>query len=185
MRSIFESTVLYPSDANQTAHLVALMAGQSGISYIRTTREKLPVIYSPDEKFEIGGSKVVKQSDSDKITIVGAGITLHEAMKAAETLAAEGINVRVIDLYSIKPVDKATLHAAAKATGTIVTVEDHWPEGGVGDAVLEAFTGESKMPRIVKLAVTKMPGSGKPYELLADAGIDAAHIVSTVKSLVS
>jgi transketolase len=160
------------------------MADLSGISYIRTTREKLPVIYSPDEKFEIGGSKVVRQSGEDKITVVGAGITLHEAIKAADQLAGEGIKVRVIDLYSIKPVDKATLHAAAKATGTIVTVEDHWTEGGVGDAVLEAFTGEINSPRVVKLAVTKMPGSGKPAELLAEAGIDAAHIVSTVKSLV-
>ena len=184
MRSVYESTVLYPSDANQTAHLTALMADQKGISYIRTTREALPVIYSPDEKFEVGGSKVVRKSDTDKITVVGAGITLHEALKAADQLAGEGINIRVIDLYSIKPVDKATLHAAAKVTGTIVTVEDHWPEGGVGDAVLEAFTGESNTPRIVKLAVTKMPGSGKPAELLGEAGIDSAHIVSTIKSLI-
>jgi transketolase len=190
MRSIFESTVLYPSDANQTAHLTALLAEQKGISYIRTTREKLPVIYSPDETFKIGGSRVVRQSDTDKVTVVGAGITLHEAIKAADTLAGEGINIRVIDLYSIKPVDKATLHEAAKATGYILTVEDHWMEGGVGDAVLEAFTGDSNNPLgspvrgIVKLAVTKMPGSGKPYELLAEAGIDAAHIVSAVKSII-
>jgi transketolase len=184
MRSVYGSTVFYPSDANQTAHLVAIMAETSGISYIRTTREKLPVIYSPDEKFATGGSKVVKQSDSDKITVVGAGITLHEAMKAADILATDGINVRVIDLYSVKPVDKLTLHAAAAATGTIVVAEDHWPEGGLADAVLEAFQGESGSPRLVRLAVTKMPGSGKPAELLAEAGIDAEHIVNTVKSLV-
>jgi transketolase len=190
MRAIHESTVLYPSDANQTAHLTALMAEQSGISYLRTTREKLPVIYSPDEKFTIGGSKVFRQSENDQITVVGAGITLHEAIKAADQLATEGIHVRVIDLYSIKPVDKETLHAAAKATGLIITVEDHWPEGGVGDAVLEAFTGTASNPTeapargIIKLAVTKMPGSGKPYELLADAGIDAAHIANAVKALV-
>jgi len=190
MRSVHGSTVLYPSDANQTAHLTALMAETPGISYIRTTREKLPVIYSPDEKFEIGGSKVVRKSDTDKITVVGAGVTLHEAIKAADQLAAEGINIRVIDLYSVKPVDRTTLHEAAKATGIIITVEDHWPEGGIGDAVLEAFTGDSNNPLgspvrgVYKLAVTKIPGSGKPYELLAEAEIDAAHIVKTVKALV-
>jgi len=185
MRSVYESTVLYPSDANQTAHLVNAMADLKGISYMRTTREKTPIIYSADETFPIGGSKTVVSSDSDKVTVVGAGITLHEAMKAAATLKAEGINIRVIDLYSVKPVDKAGLIAAAKATGNkMITVEDHWMEGGIGDAVLEAFAGLGPdTPTVKKIAVTHMPGSATPAQLMSAAGIDAEHIVAAVKSM--
>jgi transketolase len=190
MRAVFGSTVLYPSDANQAAHLVGLMADQPGIVYLRTTREKTPVIYDASESFTVGGSRVVRQSDADKVTVVGAGITLHEALKAYDQLKGDGIAIRVIDAYSVKPIDAKTLRAAAQATGgRIVTVEDHWMEGGLGDAVLEAFSGtEGSAPanqplRIVKLAVHEMPGSGKPDELIEAAGISAAHIVSAVKSL--
>ncbi|HEX8727950.1 MAG TPA: transketolase [Ktedonobacterales bacterium] len=191
MRAVFGSTVLYPSDANQAAHLVGLMADQPGIVYLRTTREKTPVIYDAGESFPIGGSRVVRQSDADKVTVVGAGITLHEALKAYDQLKGDGIAIRVIDAYSVKPIDAKTLRASAQATGgRIVTVEDHWIEGGLGDAVLEAFSGtEGSAPadqplRVVKLAVHEMPGSGKPDELIEAAGISAAHIVSAVKSLI-
>jgi transketolase len=185
MRAVGGSTVLYPSDANQTAALVAEMATVKGISYIRTTREKLPVIYPPGEKFTIGGSKVVKHSDKDRATIVAAGITLHEALKAYDQLQKDGINVRVIDAYSVKPIDKATLHAAAKeAGGKLVVVEDHWPEGGLGGAVLEAFTGVGfTLPTVLQLGVKGIPGSGTPAELLNAAGINAEHIVKAVRSL--
>ena len=191
MRAVFGSTVLYPSDANQTAHLMEAMAEHRGISYLRTTREKTPVIYGPDERFPVGGSKVLRQSEKDRVTVVGAGITLHEALKAYDQLQAEGIAIRVIDAYSVKPIDAKTLREAASATnGFIVTVEDHWMEGGLGDAVLEAFAGtpeqavQQPLPKVTKLAVHDMPGSGKPEELLHAAGIDAAAIVATVKKLV-
>jgi transketolase len=185
-RSLWSSTVLYPSDANQTAKLVAAMAELEGISYMRTTRAATPIIYGPDEEFPVGGSKVVRSSDQDEVAIVGAGITLHEALKAAELLDADGLRARVIDLYSVKPVDLATLRAAANATqGRILTVEDHWPEGGIGEAVLSAFAelgGEP--PRVRMLAVRDMPTSGKPEELLAAAGIDAESIARAARELV-
>jgi transketolase len=184
-RAVHSSTVLYPSDGNQTAKLVARMAELDGISYIRTTRAATPVIYGSDEEFPIGGSKVVRSSDDDDVTIVAAGITLHEALRAADALAEQGLSARVIDLYSVKPVDAETLHAAAEATGRIVTVEDHWPEGGLGEAVLSAFAAAEEGPQIVKLAVSGMPGSGKPAELLAAAGIDAEHIAEVVRQIVS
>jgi transketolase len=185
MRAVCESTVLYPCDANQTARLVALMADQKGICYLRTTREKTPIIYGPDETFSVGGSKVVRQSGEDRAAVVAAGITLHEALKAYDRLKKSGVNVRVIDAYSVKPVDIATLRRAAKeAGGGLVVVEDHWVEGGLGGAVLEAFAAANERPpRVIQLAVTKMPGSGKPEELLNAAGIDADHIVRAVKSL--
>jgi transketolase len=184
MRSIFESTVIYPSDGVSTAKLVEELARCKGISYMRTTREKTPVLYKNDEKFPIGGSKVLRRSDKDKATVVAAGITLHEALKAYDQLQSQGINIRVIDLYSVKPVDTATLTAAAKETGTIIVVEDHWPEGGMGDAVLSAFANTNQnLPRVIKMAVGSMPGSGTPEELMNAAGIDAKHIVDKVKSL--
>jgi transketolase len=185
-RAVHGSTVLYPSDANQTAKLVATMADLEGVSFLRTTRGATPVIYDSDEDFPVGGSKVVRSSDADEVAIIGAGITLHEALKAADTLAEDGINVRVIDLYSVKPIDSATLHAAAEATqGKLVTVEDHWPEGGLGEAVLSAFADAEERPRVEILAVREMPGSGKPSELLAAAGIDAEHIAVAARQLVS
>jgi transketolase len=182
-RAVHGSTVLYPSDGNSTAKLVAAMADREGIIFLRTTRAATPVLYGDDEEFPIGGSKVVR--DGDDVTLVGAGITLHEALKAADTLADEGVSARVIDLYSVKPIDADTLRAAAEATSGIVTVEDHWPEGGLGEAVVSVFAEDDEWPRVVRLAVTDMPGSGKPEELLAAAGIDAEHIVAAAQKLVS
>ena len=185
MRAVHGSTVLYPSDANQTAHLVNAMADRQGISYIRTTREKTPIIYGPDETFPIGGSKLVKHSDGDQVAVIAAGITLHESVKAYDLLKADGITIRVIDLYSVKPIDAETLHRAAQDTGgKLVVAEDHWAEGGLGDAVLAAFAGVGEHPpTVVKVAVTGMATSGKPAELMAAAGIDAAGIVKAVKSI--
>ena len=182
-RAVHGSTVLYPSDANQTAALVAQMADREGIVFMRTTREKTPILYEPGEEFAIGGSRVVRRSDDDAVTLIGGGITLHEALKAADTLAAEGINARVIDLYSLKPIDAETVKAAARETGAIVTVEDHWPEGGIGDAVLSCLAEEQPHPVVLKLAVAEMPTSGKPAELLHAAGIDADCIADAARSV--
>ncbi|MFH8530677.1 transketolase [Streptomyces tendae] len=184
MRAIHGSTVLYPCDANQTARLVAEMAGLEGIRYLRTSRGESRVIYGPDEEFPVGGSKVLRSSDADRLTVVAAGTTLHEALAAADAVAANGIAVRVIDLYSVKPVDRATLRAAAEETGCLVTVEDHRREGGIGDAVLDAFTDGRPVPRLVRLAVTTMPGSATPAEELHAAGIDAESIEATARMLV-
>jgi transketolase len=185
MRAVHGSTVLYPGDGNATAHLVAAMADRPGISFLRTTRAATPVVYDTQDEFPIGGSKVLRHSESDQVAIVAAGITLHEALKAHEQLAGEGIAARVIDAYSVKPIDVETLRQAARETGgRLLVVEDHWPEGGLGDAVLEAFAGgDGPLPTVVKLAVRAMPGSGKPAELLDAAGIDAAHIVGAAKQL--
>lgn len=184
-RAVFGSTILYPCDANQTAQLVAQMAEHDGIVYMRTTREATPILYGPDEEFVVGGSRVVHQSDKDEATIIAAGITLHEALKAYDQLESEGINVRVIDAYSVKPLDEETIIAAAEETGgRIVVAEDHWPEGGLGDAVLDVFAQtDGPLPEVVKLAVQSMPGSGTPDELLEEAGINAHHIVQAVKIL--
>jgi transketolase len=182
LRAITSSTVLYPSDANQTAKLVEQMADLPGISYMRTTRASTPVLYGPDEEFPVGGAKVVR--DGDDVTIVGAGITLHEALTAAERLAEDGVNARVIDLYSVKPVDQETLRAAAAETGAIVTVEDHRPEGGIGETVLHALNEVGERVPVRVLAVTDLPGSGKPAELLHWAGIDADAIVTAARELV-
>src|SRR5258707_902456 len=185
MRCVFGSTVLYPSDPNQTAQLVEQMANHDGVVYMRTTREKTPVLYSPDEQFEVGGSKVIHQSENDRLTIVGAGITLHEALKAYDQLKSQRVTVRVIDAYSVKPMDEETLLAAAQEAGnTFVVVEDHWPEGGLGDAVIDVFIQrDGPMPQVVKLAAQSMPGSGTPAELMEEAGISAHHIVEAVNAL--
>jgi transketolase len=183
MRAVHGSTVLYPSDANQAAQLVAQMADREGIVFMRTTRAATPVVYGPDEEFSIGGSRVLREGDD--LTIVAAGITLHESLAAADRLAEDGVEARVIDLYSVKPVDAETLRAAAEATGgRILTVEDHWPEGGIGDAVLEVLADSDTPARVTRLVVREMPGSGKPAELLAAAGIDAEHIVEAARALV-
>jgi transketolase len=185
LRAVHGSTVLHPCDANQTAKLVAAMAETEGISYLRTLRPATPVLYSPDEEFPIGGSRVLRSSENDEVALIGAGITVHEALRAADGLAEEGIAARVVDLYSIKPIDEETLRAAAEATGgRLVTVEDHWAEGGLGDAVLAALADTDEPPRVVKLAVRVMPKSGKPEELLALAGIDAEHIAAAARRLV-
>jgi transketolase len=181
-RAVDSSTVLYPSDANQATRLVGLMADLEGISYLRTHRGALPVIYGPDEEFEVGGSRVVR--DGDDVTLVGAGVTLHEALAAAERLAGEGVQARVIDLYSVKPVDTDTLAAAAAETGAVITVEDHWAEGGLGDAVAGVLAETGEPFRMRKLAVRKMPGSGSPEELIHEAGIDAEAIVTAARELV-
>ena len=186
MRAVHGSTVLYPCDGNQTAKLVAAMADREGIVYMRTTRGNTPVIYEASDGFAIGGSKVVRGGGADdRVTVVAAGITLHEAIKAADTLAKDGVRIRVIDLYSVKPIDAKTLVAAANATqGRLVVVEDHWPEGGIGDAVLAALAdGGVKGIAFRHLAVREMPGSGKPAELVHAAGIDAASIVGAVQGL--
>jgi transketolase len=182
-RSIWGSTVLYPSDANQAARLTVAMADQPGVVYLRTTRGKTPVIYGPDEEFAIGGSRVLRSTTADDVTIVAAGITLHEALTAADRLAADGIVARLIDCYSIKPIDAATLADAVRATGRLVTVEDHRPEGGLGEAVLSALAEQDVACRSIALAVRTMPGSATPAEQLAAAGIDAGAIVVAVRRL--
>ncbi|HKO14586.1 MAG TPA: transketolase [Gemmatimonadaceae bacterium] len=184
-RATWSSTVLYPCDANQTARLVAQMADLDGIVYLRTTREKTPIIYSPDEDFPIGGSRVLRHSSADAVTLVAAGITVHEALEAADRLANEGISARVIDLYSIKPIDAATLRVAAAETGAIVTIEDHRPEGGLGEAVLATLIGDEWRGRAMLLAVHDMPASATPAEQRAAAGIDAASIVESARAVVS
>jgi transketolase len=184
LRAVHGSTVLYPCDANQTAKLVARMTDRDGIVYLRTTRAALPVLYGADEEFEIGGSRVIRSSERDQVAIIAAGITVHEALEAASRLEVEGIRARVIDLYSVKPIDGATLREAALATeGRLLTVEDHWPEGGVGEAVASVFTEDDQPPRVIRLAVRDMPGSGTPAELLAAAGIDAAAIANAARGL--
>jgi len=179
LRAVHGSTVLHPCDANQTAKLVPQMADREGIVYLRTLRPNTPVIYDPDQDFEIGGSRTLREGED--IALVGAGVTVHEALKAADALAEEGIEARVIDLYSIKPLDEETIRSL---TTPIVTVEDHWAEGGLGEAVLSALAGTEERPRVVLLAVREMPHSGKPAELLAAAGIDAEHIADAARQLV-
>jgi len=182
-RAVHGSTVLYPCDANQTAALTAAMADVEGVCYLRTTRNPTPVIYRPDEEFPFGGSKVLRGSDRDAITIVAAGVTVHEALAAADALAEDGVAVSVIDAYSVKPLDAATVRAAAGRTGHVVTVEDHWPEGGLGDAVLDALADMDA--RVLKLAVRDMPGSATPEEQLRDAGVDRTAIRRVVHDLLA
>lgn len=179
MRSILNSVVLYPSDAVSTEKLVREAAKHNGIVYIRTTRSATPVIYSYDEEFPIGGSKVLKASDKDLFTVVGAGITLHEALKAYEELKNKGIYIRVIDLYSVKPLDTKTLKKALSETKAIITVEDHYPAGGIGEAV----KAEIGSDRVYSLACRKTPKSGTPEELLDYEEISAKAIVSKVLEL--
>ena len=182
MRAVGGSTVLYPSDGTSAERMVELAAQTPGIVYIRTSRPKTPVLYNGDESFKVGGSKVLRSSDQDKATIVAAGITIQEALKAYDELRQGGIVVRVIDLYSVKPVDADTVRKAARETGGIVTVEDHYPEGGVGEAVLSALAGQSC--RFKKLAVNAIPRSGKPDQLIDMFGISARHIVQAVKEMI-
>ena len=186
MRAVHGSTVLYPADGTSTTALVATMADTRGISYLRTTRGAYPGLYPAGEAFPIGGSKVPRSSDNDQVTLVGAGVTLHECLRAADTLAAEGVAARVIDVYSVKPLDTATLSAAVAATGgRLVVAEDHHPEGGLGSAVAEALLAAGvTAPRFAHLAVREMPGSGTGEELLAWAGIDAAHIADAARHLI-
>ncbi|MBN2654142.1 MAG: transketolase [Nitrospirae bacterium] len=181
-RTLLDSVVLYPSDAVSAERLVEAAAKHNGIVYIRTTRKDTPVIYTADDEFSIGGSMVVRQGDRDSATVVAAGITLHEALAAYDLLKSEGIEIRVIDLYSIKPVDQDTLRSAAEETGLIVTVEDHYAEGGIGEAVRSSLAGYCA--QVQSLAVTRMPKSGSPAKLLEYEGISAAAIANRVKSLI-
>jgi transketolase len=181
-RTLNGSTVLYPSDGASTVALVALMAGLGGISYLRTTREATPVLYGADETFPVGGSKTLASSDADAVTLVGAGITLHECLAARELLAGAGINARVLDCYSVKPIDAVTLRSALDDTGVVLVVEDHRVEGGLGDAVLDALAATGPLSgRVRKLGVSQMPGSATPTELRAWAGIDAASIAAAAR----
>ena len=181
MRAIHGSTVLHPSDANQTAQLVGLLADQEGVSFLRLLRGMTTVRTPADEKVTIGGSRTIR--DGTRVAIIACGITVDQAVEAAETLAGEGIDTRVIDAYSIKPIDTVTIRSAAHDCGAIITVEDHWPEGGLGDAVLEALAETRNGTPVHKLAVRQMPGSGKPEELLHEAGIDAAGIAAAARNL--
>jgi transketolase len=187
LRAVHGSTVLYPCDATSAAALVLAMADRDGISYMRTTRGAYPVLYDAAETFPVGGSKVLRSADDDQVTLIGAGVTLHECLAAADQLASEGVSARVIDLYSVKPVDTATLTAAAAATGgRLVVSEDHHPEGGLGAAVLDALTGNGRTDlAFAHLAVREMPGSGTGQELLDQAGVSASHIAEAARGLLA
>jgi transketolase len=175
--------VLYPCDAVSAERLLALMAYHPGPAYMRTSRPKTPVIYGNDERFEIGGLKVLRQGPHDAVTVIGAGVTVFEALKAHDELKNEGIGIRVIDLYSLAPVDTHGLVASARATeGRVITVEDHYPSGGVGDAVAVALAESGYT--VHRLAVREIPRSGKPDELLERYGISASHIVASVKTMI-
>ena len=184
MRAVHGSTVLYPSDATSTAGLVREMAERTGVVYMRTTRGAYPVLYGPDEAFPIGGAKVVRSSPNDQVTLVGAGVTLHNCLAAADQLGRDGIAARVVDLYSVKPIDTETLVTAAAATGDrLVVVEDHYPAGGIGSAVLEALNDAGHPARLVHLAVRGLPGSGTPAELMDAAGISTGHVVQAAREV--
>ena len=183
MRAVVGSTVVYASDAVCAEKLVDQLAAHKGLCFLRTSRPKTPVIYGNDEAFPIGGAKVLRQSPEDKVTVVAAGVTLFEALKAADALKAEGIGITVIDAYSIKPLGRDVIKAAAKKTkNLVVTVEDHYAEGGLGDAVAGELSADGV--KVHKLAVRELPRSGKAEELLAKYGIDAAAIAQKVKALV-
>jgi transketolase len=184
VRAVPGSVVLYPCDAVSTERLVVQMTQHHGMAYMRTSRPKTPVIYGPEETFPIGGSKVLRQSENDAAVVIGAGVTVFEALKAYDTLKAEGIPIRVIDLYSVQPVDAETLIEAAKATGgNVITVEDHYAPGGIGDAVSEAVaTGGFAVRR---LAIREVPRSGQPDELIDRYGISARHIADAVRQSIN
>ena len=184
MRAVPNCVVLYPCDAVSTERLVSIAAYHHGPTYIRTTRPKTPVIYSNSERFEIGGSKILRENEGDQVTVVAGGVTVFEALKAYEQLKQEGTLIRVIDAYSLQPIDAATLVRSGRQTGNrIITVEDHYPSGGLGDAV-SAAVGEEGMS-VHRLAVREIPRSGKPDELLERYGISAGHIISLVHGLTS
>ncbi|MGH7746807.1 MAG: transketolase family protein, partial [Candidatus Dormibacteria bacterium] len=183
MRAIQGSIVLYPCDANSTAKLVEVMADTLGIVYMRTTRGAYPVIYDAAETFAVGGSKVVRSYGDDDVTLIGAGATLHGCLDAADRLEEGGVRARVIDLYSVKPVDAMTVAEAARVTGgRLVVVEDHYPEGGLGAAVMEALA-YPQPPAVVHLAVSELPGSGAPADLIELACISVDHIVAAARRL--
>jgi len=179
-RPIPGSVILYPSDAVSAEYVVMEAARHRGICYIRTSRPKTAVLYSNDEQFPIGGSKTLRKSANDRATVVAAGITVHEALKAAQTLESEGIAIRIIDAYSVKPLDGRSILEAARETGRkIVVVEDHYEEGGLGDAVLAAVGNEAS---VIKLAVREIPRSGPPEALIEKYRIGSSDIVAAVKN---
>jgi transketolase len=180
-RTLLNGVVLYPCDAFSTERLVEKAAVHKGIVYIRTTRMDTPLLYNVDDEFTIGGSKILRSSDNDRVSVVAAGVTVFEALAAYEALKEEGILIRVIDLYSIKPLDISSLQGAARATKAVVTVEDHWAEGGLGETVQSALAGEKTPVHI--LAVKKMPASGTPDELLDYEEISRKAIIQKVKEL--
>jgi transketolase len=182
-RAIHDSTVLSAADANQTAALVDEMLGRPGVAYLRTLRMATPVIYAPGERFQIGGSRTLRSSKHDDVTLIAAGATVHEALVAANILDQFGIRARVIDLYSVQPLDVPTVIDAARETGNIVIAEDHWPAGGMGDAVLETLTDADTGARIRQLAVHTRPTSGRPEELLGRTGIDRTWIATAARDL--
>jgi transketolase len=183
MRAVHGSTVLYPSDATSAAYLTGQMADRPGVVYLRTTRGAYPVLYGPDETFPVGGSKVLRSSVDDKVTLIGAGVTLHNCLAAADELAADGIRARVLDLYSVKPIDTQALLDAAVETGDrLVVAEDHYPAGGLGSAVLDALSEAGHPARIIHLAVRDLPTSGTPAELMAAAGISPGHIAEAARA---
>jgi transketolase len=184
MRAVHGSTVLYPSDANSAARLTVLMADTEGVVFMRTTRGAYPVLYDPEEQFAVGGSRVVRQSDEDQVALIGAGVTLHNCLAAAEELEGAGIKARIIDLYSVKPVDVETLREASRVTGgRLLVAEDHYPEGGLGAAVMEALAADPDPPRVVHCAVRGLPTSGTPAELMEAAGISAGQIAAAATEL--
>ena len=186
MRAVHGSTVLYPSDANSAVALTAAMADLTGVSYLRTTRGAYPVLYTADEPFPVGGSKVLRLSDDDHVLLAGAGVTVHICLEAAEYLIERGIPARVIDLYSVKPLDAEGLAASARAAGRrIVVVEDHYPEGGLGEAVLAALAPLDEPFRVEHLAVRGLPGSGTPAELMEAAGISAGDVEAAALRLLT
>jgi transketolase len=184
-RAVHGSAVFYPSDAMSAERLTETMARRSGINYLRTSRPKTAILYSKEEKFPVPGFKVPLKSAQDRVTVIGAGITVHEALKAAEELKSQGTAIRVIDLYCVKPLDGRALAAEIGATGgRLVTVEDHWAEGGIGEAVLSALAQAGASPSKFRLlAVRKMPHSGKPDELVDAFGISARHIAEAVREI--
>jgi len=185
-RAINGSTVLYPADGHSTVRLVTSMSDLPGISYMRTTREATPILYPHDEEFPVGGSKTLSATDHDVVTLIGAGITVHTCLAAHDILGGEGISARVLDCYSVKPIDARTIRTALEDTDVLAVVEDHRIEGGLGDAVLDAIAATGPLQgRIVKLAVTDLPGSATPEELRAWAGIDADGIARSVRAALS
>jgi transketolase len=184
MRAVHGSTVLYPADGNAAAHLTAAMADRAGVVFMRTTRGAYPVLYDADEEFPVGGAKVLRSSPDDRVALIGAGVTLYNCLAAADELGAAGIAARVIDLYSVKPVDAGVLREASAATGgRFVVAEDHYPEGGLAAAVMEALAADERPPRVRHCAVRDLPGSGTPQELMEAAGITAGHIAAAAREL--
>jgi transketolase len=180
-RPIPGCVVLYPCDAFQTEACLEAAAKRPGLTYIRTTRPATPLLYSRADEFEIGGSKVLRRAEGDAATVIAAGITVFEALKACAELKQEGLTIRVVDAYSVQPLDRETIVREAAATGgRVVVVEDHFPAGGLGEAVATALAGGA---RIVHLCVRDLPRSGKPAELLETYGISAGHISRAVREL--